>query len=150
MTKTEIKAAIGAEEKRHAEVMKELQGKLRVIEMEEAARARDSYQGRKELLEETGDWIKDKLAIGDWVQVTGSRAGAYRRVVAVNGYGIVGTVIERKRIRTPEGAELKWVINHGKVTEQGFNKITHLYREDQFIPVKDLMQDEDVQKPSLE
>lgn len=140
MTKTEIKAAIAAEEKRHSEVMKELQSKLRVIEMEEAAQARDAYQERKELLEQTGDWIKDKLVVGDWVQVTGSRAGKYRRVAAINKWGIIGNVINQKRVRSPEGIRVVWSQDIGKVTEQGFNKITHIYRDGKFVAVKDLME----------
>jgi hypothetical protein len=150
MTKAEILAAMQVERTRHSAAMATLHGQLRLIEMEEESRNREAYKQRKALLKETGEWVKDKLAVGDWVQVTGSRAGAYRRVVAINAWGIVGTVIERKRIRTAEGAQLKWVIDHGKVTEQGFNKITHLYREEQFVPVKELMQDEVDQTPSLE
>lgn len=139
MTKAEILAAMQVERTRHTAVMASLQGQLRLIEMEEEARSRESYKQRKALLEETGEWLKDKLVVGDWVQVTGSRAGKYRCVVAVNSYGIIGTVITQRRIRTPEGIKVQWVNDLGKVTEQGFNKITHFYRDGKFVPVKELM-----------
>jgi len=139
MTKAEILAAMQVERTRHTAAMASLQGQLRLIEMEEEARSRESYKQRKALLEETGEWLKDKLVVGDWVQVTGSRAGKYRCVVAVNNYGIIGTVITQKRIRTPEGIKVQWVKDLGKVTEQGFNKITHFYRDGKFVPVKELM-----------
>lgn len=143
MNKAELKAAIVEEKKRHAEVLKGLESKLRVIEMEEESRNREAYAKRKALLAETGHWLKDKLTVGDWVQVTGSRAGTYRRVAAVNAWGIVGNVITPKRVRTPEGIQLRWSIDHGKVTEQGFNKITHLYRDGKFVPVKELMEEKE-------
>jgi len=139
MTKAEILAAMQVERTRHTAAMASLQGQLRLIEMEEEARSRESYKQRKALLEETGEWLKDKLVVGDWVQVTGSRAGKYRCVVAVNNYGIIGTVITQRRIRTPEGIKVQWVKDLGKVTEQGFNKITHFYRDGKFVPVKELM-----------
>lgn len=142
MNKAELKAAIAEEKQRHAKVIKQLESKLRVIEMEEAAKARGAYAEKKALLEETGVWLKDKLAVGDWVQVTGSRAGKYRRVVAINAWGIVGNVISERRVRTPEGIELKWTTDYSKVTEQGFNKITHLRRDGKFVPVKSLMESE--------
>ncbi len=144
MNKAELKAAIEAEKKRHAEIIKGLESKLRVIEMEERSASRKAYTEKKALLEETGEWLEGKLTVGDLVQVTGSRAGKYRCVVAVNGYGIVGNVIYQKRIRTPEGIKVQWAKDVGKVTEQGFNKITHLYRDGKFVPVKELMKESEV------
>ncbi len=144
MNKAELKAAIEAEKKRHAEIIKGLESKLRVIEMEESAISRKAYAEKKALLEETGEWLKGKLAVGDWVQVTGSRAGKYRSIVAINGYGIVGSIIYQRRVRTPEGIKVQWAKDVAKVTEQGFNKITHLYRDGKFVPVKELMKESEV------
>ena len=142
MNKSEIKAAIEAENKRHEEVIKELNSKLRVIQMEEESRARKIYYDRKELLERTGDWLADNkiIQIGDIVQVTGSKAGKYREVVACQGWGIVGAVIGQHRVRTADGVRLEWRKYAAKVTEQGYNKITHVYRDNKFVPVKDLME----------
>lgn len=142
MNKSEIKAAIEAENKRHEEAIKELNSKLRVIQMEEESRARKTYYDRKELLERTGEWLADNkiIQIGDIVQVTGSKAGKYREVVACQGWGIVGTVIGQYRVKTADGVRLEWRKYAAKVTEQGYNKITHVYRDNKFVPVKELME----------
>lgn len=144
MNKVEILAAMQVERARHTALMATLQGQLRLIEMEEESRNRKAYAERKALLEETGHWLKDKLSVGDWVQVTGSRAGKYRSIVAINGYGIVGSIIYQRRVRTPEGIKVQWAKDVAKVTEQGFNKITHLYRDGKFVPVKELMKESEV------
>lgn len=142
MNKSEIKAAIEAENKRHKEVIKELTSKLRVIQMEEEAQSRKTYYERKELLDRTGEWLAENkiIQIGDIVQVTGSKAGKYREVVACQGWGIVGTVIGQYRVRTADGVRLEWRKHAAKVTEQGYNKITHVYRDNKFVTVKELME----------
>lgn len=142
MNKSEIKAAIEAENKRHEEVIKELNSKLRVIQMEEESRARKTYYDRKELLEQTGKWLSENkiIQVGDIVQVTGSKAGKHREVIACQSWGIIGTVVGQYRVKTPEGIRLEWRKFHGKVTEQGYNKITHIYRCDKFVPIKELFE----------
>ena len=142
MNKQQIKEAIDAENKRHEEVIKDLTSKLRVIQMEEEARNRVAYKDRKQLLERTGEWLASNkiIQIGDIVQVTGSKAGKYREVVACHGWGIVGTVIGQCRVRTADGIRLEWRKYAAKVTEQGYNKITHIFCDGKFIPVKDLME----------
>lgn len=140
MNKSEIKAAIEAENKRHEEVIKELNSKLRVIQMEEESRSRKTYYDRKELLERTGKWLEENkiIQVGDIVQVIGSKAGKHREVVACQRWGIIGTVIGQYRVKTAEGIRLEWRKIQGKVTEQGYNKITHIYRGDKFVPVNEL------------
>lgn len=140
MNKTELKVAIAAENNRHAEVLKDLQAKLRAIEFEESARSKDAYKERKAFLEESGEWLQDKIKVGDWVQVTGSRAGKYREVIAVNFGAIIGAVLNERRVRTPEGIKTEWRKSALTVTEQGMNKITHIYKDGKFVPVKELMQ----------
>lgn len=142
MNKSEIKAAIEAENKRHEEVIKELNSKLRVIQMEEEAQSRKTYYDRKELLERTGKWLAENkiIQVGDIVQVTGSKAGKHREVVACQGWGIIGTVIGQYRVKTADGVRLEWRKYAAKVTEQGYNKITHVYRDNKFVPVKELME----------
>lgn len=144
MNKQQLKDAIAAEQKRHADVMKDLTSKLRVFELEESARTRKSYEDRKELLEKTGVWLNKSqvLKVGDLVQVTGSRAGKYRQIVAINKWSIVGIVVHQKRTRTPNGPVLSWVKDVSKVTDQGFNKVTHVFRDGEFIHVKVLMEQE--------
>ena len=143
MNKQQIKDAIAAEKKRHAETMKDLTSKLRVFELEDEARNRAAYKDRKQLLEKTGDWLNKAqvLKVGDLVQVTGSRAGKYRVVVGFTYYGIIGKVARQLREKQPNGSiQLVWKTSALKVTEQGLNKITHIFRDGKFIPVKDLME----------
>lgn len=142
MNKSEIKAAIEAENKRHEEVIKELNSKLRVIQIKERRRTRKTYDDRKELLERTGKWLAENkiIQVGDIVQVTGSKAGKHREVVACQGWGIIGTVIGQYRVKTADGVRLEWRKYAAKVTEQGYNKITHIYRDNKFVPVKELME----------
>lgn len=139
MNKAELKAAIAEEKKRHAEVIKGLESKLRVIEMEESARSRDAYAKKKAMLEKSGEWLQTRLKPGDWVQVTGSRAGKYREVIAVNYGAIIGAVLHQQRVRTPEGIKTVMRKSALRVTEQGLNKITHVYRNGEFIGVDVLM-----------
>ena len=142
MNKAELNAAIAAENKRHAEVLKDLRAKLRVIEFEESVRIKDVYKERKAFLEESGEWLsKNKIIqVGDIVEVIGSKAGKHREVVASECWGIIGTVISQYRVKTPEGIKLEWRKDHDKVTEQGYNKITKIMRDGKFISVKDLME----------
>ena len=141
MNKAEIKAAIAAENNRHAEVLNELSSKLRVIELEEYSRNRDAYKEKKAFLENSGKWLQDKIKVGDWVQVTGSRAGKYREVIAVNFGSIIGAVLNERRSRTPNGIKTQWKKSAITVTEQGMNKITHVYRDNKFVSVKQLMEE---------
>ena len=143
MNKQELKDAIEAEKKRHAEAMKDLTSRLRVFQMEDEARNRAVYKDRKELLKKTGDWLNKAqvLKVGDLVQVTGSRAGKYRVVEGFTYYGIIGKVAVERREKQMDGTIKKvWSTSALQVTEQGRNKITHIYRSGQFVPVKDLME----------
>ncbi len=143
MNKQQLKDAIAAEKKRHTDVIKDLTSKLRVIELEDEVRARAAYKDRKKLLETTGDWLNKNniLKVGDLVQVTGSKAGKYRVVVGFTYYGIIGKVATQKREKQMDGTiQLVWSTSALKVTEQGLNKITHIFRYGQFVSVKDLME----------
>lgn len=153
MNKQELKDAITAEKKRHANVIKDLTSKLHVIEMEDSARAIAAYKVRKDLLNKTGEWLnKDKvLKVGDLVQVTGSRAGKYRVVAGFTYYGIIGKVAVQRKEKQADGTIKEvWSTSINQVTEQGLNKITHIYRKGEFVPVEKLMQSSEDQKQSLE
>lgn len=153
MNKQELKDAIIAERKRHDETMKDLTSKLRVFEMEDARRASAEYAERKKLLDATGNWLnKNKiLKVGDLVQVTGSRAGKYRVIAGFTYYGVIGKVATERKEKQMDGTiQNVWSTSALQVTEQGLNKITHIYRKGQFVPVKELMQAWEDQKPSLE
>lgn len=143
MNKQQIKEAIDAENKRHAEVIKDLTSKLRVIQMEEEARNRVAYEDRKQLLDKTGEWLNKArvLKVGDLVQVTGSRAGKYRVVAGFTCGGILGRVaVERKEKQMDGTIKKVWSASIRQVTEQGYNKVTHIFRDGKFVPVKDLME----------
>ena len=140
MNKSEIKNAIAAEKKRHADAMKYLESKLKaIVNYENEARLK-AYKQRKAMLENGGNWLQDKIKVGDIVQVTGSKAGQFREVIAVDKGFIVGVVIFQRKIRTTDGVKIDWGKNISKVTEHGMNKITHLYRDGNFVRVKDLME----------
>jgi len=143
MNKQQLKDAIAAEKKRHAETMKDLTSKLRVFEMEDEARNRAAYKDRKALLEKTGEWLNKAqvLRVGDLVQVTGSRAGKYRVVAGFTYGGILGRVAVERKEKQMDGAIKKvWSASIRQVTEQGYNKVTHIFREGKFVPVKELME----------
>lgn len=143
MNKKEIQEAIAAEKARHEAVMKDLQSKFRVIQMEEESHNRAAYEERKKLLNATGDWLKKNniLKIGDLIQVTGSKAGKYRSIVGITPYCVIGRVASQKRERQMDGSvKLVWAADVSKVTEQGLNKITHIFRNGKFVHVKDLME----------
>jgi hypothetical protein len=139
MNKSEIKNAIVAEKKRHADAMKYLESKLRSIEYDERVNRSKAYEKKKELLDETGKWLQDKLKVGDWIQVTESRAGKWREVLAITNGVVIGAVLNFRRVRTPEGVKVNLEKSLSHVTEQGMNKITHVYRDGKFVAVKDLM-----------
>lgn len=143
MNKQELKDAITAEKKRHNDVIKDLTSRLRVFEMEDEARNRAAYKDRKQLLKKTGDWLNAAkvLKVGDLVQVTGSRAGKYRVVAGFTYYGIIGKVAIQRREKQMDGTvKHVWSTSALTVTEQGLNKITHIFRNGEFVPVKELMQ----------
>jgi hypothetical protein len=143
MNKQQLKDAIAAEKKRHTETMKDLTSKLRVFELEDEARNRAAYKDRKKLLDKTGEWLNKTqvLKVGDLVQVTGSRAGKYRVVKGFTYGGIIGMVANERRTKQFDGTYVKhWSASIGQVTEQGYNKITHIFRDGNFVPVKELME----------
>ena len=143
MNKQELKDAIAAENKRHAELIKDLTSKLRVFQLEDEARARKEYSDRKKSLEKTGEWLNTSqaLKVGDLVQVTGSRAGKYRVVAGFTSYGIIGKVAAERKEKQMDGTIKKvWSTSISQVTEQGMNKITHIFRNGEFVPVKKLME----------
>jgi hypothetical protein len=140
MNKTELKAAIAAENKRHSEAMKYLESKLRSIEYDERVNRSKAYEKKKELLDETGKWLQDKLKVGDWIQITGSRAGKYREVLAITNGVVIGAVLNERRTRTSEGVKSKLEKSVSQVTEQGLNKVLRIYRDGKFVLVKELMQ----------
>lgn len=143
MNKQQLKDAITAERKRSAEVIKDLTSKLRVIEMEEEVRNRAAYKNRKKMLDTTGEWLNKSqvLKVGDLVQVTGSKAGKYRVVAGFTSYGIIGRVARQRREKQMDGTiQVVWTSATGQVTDQMFNKITHLFRYGTFVKVQDLME----------
>lgn len=140
MNKSEIKNAIVAEKKRHADAMKYLESKLRSIEYDERVNRSKAYEKKKELLDKTGKWLQDKLKVGDWIQITGSRAGNYREVLAVTNGVVIGAVLNLRKVRTPEGVKVKFEKSISQVTEQGLNKVVRVYRDGKFVAVKDLME----------
>lgn len=145
MSKAEIKSAIAAEQKRSSEVIKDLTSKLRVIQMEEEARSRLAYKNRKKMLDQTGEWLNKSqvLKVGDLVQVTGSKAGKYRVVAGFTSYGIIGRVARQIREKQMDGTtQLAWTSTTGQVTDQMFNKITHIFRKGTFVSVQELMEQE--------
>lgn len=147
MNKKQIKEAISTENKRHDAAIKDLYSKLRVIEMQEEAKARTAYQNRKDLLDGTGEWLNKNniLKIGDIVKVIGSRAGAYRRVTAIQYFTIIGQVVNEVRVKKEDGGYSKeWVFSGTKITSQGMNKITHIMRDGVFVHVKDLKDTVDI------
>jgi hypothetical protein len=142
MNKSEIKNAIVAEKKRHAEAMKYLESKLRSIEYDERVNRSKAYEKKKELLDKTGKWLQDKLKVGDWIQITGSRAGNYREVIAVTNGVVIGAVLNLRKVRTSEGVKVKFEKSISQVTEQGLNKVVRVYRDGKFVAVKYLMEAE--------
>ena len=142
MSKQQLVDAIALEKKRHQETIEELYSKLRVFELEEQFGAYDKYKKRKEGLDVTGSWLKENqvLRIGDLVRVTGSRSGPYRNIIGITNSGIVGSVATLRREKNVDGTFVSVWRNKGTVTEQGFNKITAIFRSGKFVPVKELME----------
>jgi hypothetical protein len=143
MNSKKIIDAIAAERQKYEKNVKELTLQLRVFQLEEQVKKEKAYESRKENLNITGNWLKEKqiIRIGDLVKVTGSRAGPYRQIAAILNDRIVGNVAVLKREKKQDGTYIQfWSTKHFKVTEQGFNKITHIFRSGKFVPVKELME----------
>lgn len=133
---------------RHEAQLAKLRSELSIAQSRERKSGAESYAKRKAMLKSTGDWLykHNVLCVGDIVKVTGSRAGSHRRVVALTYYGIVGNVMYQQRIKQEDGTyALKWTISASSVTEQGLNKITHILRGNEFVPVKILMEESENQ-----
>lgn len=94
----------------------------------------NSYNKRKALLEETGEWLRGRLNEGDIIKVTGSRAGPYREIVTVCGDYIIGKCVRWDK------KHKEWKTDH-KTTEQGLSKITAIWRNGEFVKIKDWMND---------
>ncbi len=143
MNKQQIKQAINAENKRHSDAIRELNDKLWAIERDEAYKSRAAYQKRKDLLDDTGEWLnKNKIIqVGDIVKVTGSRAGAYRKVTQLQYFCIIGQVARESVVKNPDGTRSRtWIFSASTVTSHMMNKVTHILRDGVFVAVKDLMQ----------
>jgi hypothetical protein len=142
MNKQRVNAEIKAEYERHYQALKDLRAKQSDIRLRDQRSNQDRYKARKDLLDKTGRWLQENaiLKVGDIIQVTGSRAGKYRTIIEFTSNGVIGNVSSLRRVKKPNGSFIRmWKTNSLGVTEQGMNKITHILREDKFIPIKDLM-----------
>jgi restriction endonuclease S subunit len=137
---------IGEIQKRLKEIEKEeaqLRKELSQLEREKRKSRSDSYKKKKELLTKSAPLFMEILEVGDVVEVTGSRAGKYRRVVKIqNGpYGgrIWGYVIYQKRSKVDGKWVLKFVEDTTKITDHMATKILAVKKEDGWITAKEIV-----------
>lgn len=106
----------------------------------------DSYEKRKALLEETSKIFEKLVKEGDYVKVTGSRAGSYRMVkeIAPGSYNHWGGWMPGELI----GATCAFNDRTKKITKVyqyniitcGTNKITAILRDDKWITAKEIFE----------
>lgn len=139
MNKKQILEAMEAQEYLHKKAMGDLRFKLKILEHEESEKSQEAYAARKDLLDNTGDWlvVNQILKVGDIIQVTGSRAGKYRKITAIQGNHVIGNVVRLGKAFSEQG--VSWMVEVDKVTTQGMNKVTHIFLNGSLCAVKDLM-----------
>lgn len=105
------------------------------IKQQNSEKRSKAYNNKKEKLQESANWVKRNLKVGDIVKVIGSRSGLYRKVLVLNQYDIIGLCLTFKNKTFIDDSQMQ-------ITNQGYNKITHIFDEktNKFISVFDLME----------
>jgi hypothetical protein len=132
----------------------DLREELRNWERKQSRKKSDTYKNRKAMLEKSAPLMEDLVEVGDLIEVTGSRAGKWRRVVKLTkgrewrpgkwSCGTVhGHVVYNKRQRTFDeqgGWENVTVEDTTKITDHGTNKIVAVKKNGKWIKAKDLVE----------
>lgn len=103
------------------------------LRSEQSRKNASAYQREKALDKRRGEWVKENLKIGDIIKVKGSRIKYPREVVQINRYDIVVQTVNISKT-----GEIKRTYT---TTEHIFEKVTHIFKDNNFIPIKDLLND---------
>lgn len=97
-----------------------------------------------EELEKTGDWLHKNniLKVGDIVKITGSRTWKISKIISFQHYNITGNPAYEHEVKNPDGSyTIRWMVVRSCATSHGMDKITHILRGDNYVSVKELMED---------
>lgn len=128
----------------------DLREELRNWERKESRAKSDAYRKRKALLDQTAPIFEEMVEVGDLIEVTGSRAGKWRRVVKLikgRTYGdkwhcgtVFGHSVYTKKVRKPDGTVVPQMAEDvTKITDHGTNKIVAVYKGGRWIYAKELV-----------
>jgi len=143
-TKAQIQREIAETEAHLVDLREELARYDRQVSRKKS----DAYRKRKDMLERMAPVIENLIEVGDLVEVTGSKAGKYRRIVQITKgrtYGdrfycgtIHGHVVYDKRVRKNGKFEWERVEDVTKITDHDTNKIVAVYKNGEWHKTKDM------------
>jgi hypothetical protein len=118
-------------------LLKKLQLELDAVKLAKSKENANSYEKRKKLLEEASVIFAKILKPGDYVKVTGSRAGAYREVKEISKHTLIGaTCTFNSRV----GSIAR--VNSYDIITCGTNKITAVLRDGNWVTAKEIVSQE--------
>lgn len=145
-SKTQIQREI-AETKAH---LVDLQEELAKHDREVSRKNQKYRRNKKKLLDIAAPLIENLVEVGDLVEVTGSRAGKYRRIVQINKgrtYGdrffcgtIHGHLVYDKRVLKDGKTAYERVEDVTKITSHETNKIVAIHRNGEWHRTKDILE----------
>jgi hypothetical protein len=118
-------------------LLKKLQLELDAVKLAKSKENANSYEKRKKLLEEASAIFAKILKPGDYVKVTGSRAGSYREVKEISKYTLIGATCT---FNTRVG-KITQVHSYDIIT-CGTNKIIAVLRDGKWITAKEIVSQE--------
>jgi hypothetical protein len=114
--------------------LKILQRELENIKAKSRNASSDSYKKRKEMLDSAADIFAKILKPGDFVKVTGSRAGSFREVQEISSSTLIGATCNFSN-RTQSITR----VNKFDIITCGTNKITAVLRDGKWVTAREIL-----------
>jgi hypothetical protein len=109
-----------------------LKDRLKMHSFDDRKKKSEQYEKQKQLNNRRGVWARKNIEVGDIIKVTGSRNTSDRKVLSAAHGLIVDAVRWNKHTKQHEP-------HHYLSTEHMWNKVTHIFRNDEFVNIKDLI-----------
>jgi hypothetical protein len=109
-----------------------LKDRLKMHSVDDRKKKSEQYEKQKQLNNRRGVWAAKNVVIGDIIKVTGSRNTSDRKVQSTAGGLIVDAVRWNKHTKQHE-------LRHYQSTEHMWNKVTRIFRNGEFVNIKDLI-----------
>jgi hypothetical protein len=110
-----------------------LKDRLKMHSFDDRKKKAGQYEKQKQLNNSRGVWAKKNIEVGDIIKVTGSRNSSDRKVLST-AHGLIVDAV-----RWDKHSKQHKLRSYYQSTEHMWNKVTHIFRNDEFVNIKDLI-----------